>query len=397
MQDINMQNKRLDPILFPKKVNKKFRFHLLGMAHLPVSEKYMSCAFTQKIVKFSKMMLSLGHEVFIYGAEGSDAPCTQFFETHTLKDIRDTWGEGDNRFDIGYNFKERIGYKYDEFEPYSLPVTKMRENSIKIINAIKKDDDFLLVTMGNYHQPIVDGVKLTLTCEPGVGYGGSIAPFRAFESQHILNYTYGKQTEKKYRDGNFHWRVIPNYFEAEKHPFNPRKEDFFLYVGRLIPHKGLNIAIETTRAIGAKLMIAGQGDLKINADHVETIGYLEPKERADLMGRAKGFFYATIFLEPFGGAAVEAMLAGTPILTTDFGVFPEYNINGVTGYRCNSFRQFVEAAKNVDKLDPYSIRKHAEQFLTDNVKWQYQEWFEEIYKVYEISIGKRKLDWFALD
>ena len=65
----------------------KYRFHVLGMAHVPVSERYSSCAYTQKFVKFSKMMLSLGHEVFIYGAESSDAPCTQFIQTHTLQVI----------------------------------------------------------------------------------------------------------------------------------------------------------------------------------------------------------------------------------------------------------------------------------------------------------------------
>jgi hypothetical protein len=58
----------------------------------------MGCAFTQKIVKLSKMLLSLGHEVILYGAEGSDAPCTEFVQTHTLSEIRQEWGSGDNRF-----------------------------------------------------------------------------------------------------------------------------------------------------------------------------------------------------------------------------------------------------------------------------------------------------------
>ncbi len=209
------------------------------MGHLPVSEKYMSCAFTQKMVKFSKMMLSLGHEVFIYGAEGSDAVCAKFYQTHTLKDIRDAWGEGDNRFDIGYNFKEKISFKYDMVEPYSPVVEKMRKNVIELVNKNKKDDEFLCLTMGNYHKLIMDGILLVLTCEPGIGYSGSIAPFRAFESQHILNYTYGQESAKagkKYRDGNYFWRVIPNYFDSHYHHFNPKKEDFFLYVGRIIPH-----------------------------------------------------------------------------------------------------------------------------------------------------------------
>src|ERR1035437_4459732 len=127
-------------------MNKKYRFHLLGLAHLPVSEKYPSCAFTQKVVKFSKMMMSLGHEVFIYGAEGSDAPCTKFYQTHTLEDIRKQWGEGDDRFEIGYNFEEKENFKFSASGEESV-VQKMYKIASKAINYTKKEDDFLVVTM----------------------------------------------------------------------------------------------------------------------------------------------------------------------------------------------------------------------------------------------------------
>lgn len=380
-----------------QKVNKKFRFHLLGLAHLPVSEDYLSCAFTQKIFKFSKMMMSLGHEVYVYGAEGGNPECSEYIVTHSLQDIRDQWGEGDNRFSIGYNFEEKAGFKFDEGKP-SKPVLKMFKNSITEINKRKKDDDFLVVTMGNYHQPVVDAVKLMLTVENGVAYAYSKAKFRAFESAMIQNTTYGMETQKageKYKKrGSFYDRVIPNFFEEEDYSFQPKKEDYFLFLGRIIPAKGINIAIETTKAIGAKLIIAGQGNLETTEKHVEFVGYADKEKRKKLMSGAKGFFYPTMYIEPFGGAAVEAMLSGTPIITTDFGVFPEYNINGVTGFRCNTFKEFVEAAKNVDKLDPYIIRKHAERYLTKNVRWEYQKWFEDIYTVYEMTKGLRKKTWF---
>ena len=80
----------------------KYTFHLLGLGHLPQSRHYMSCAYTQKNIKLSKMLLNLGHEVIFYGAEGSDVECSKFVQTHTLKDICEDYGDGDNRFEIGY-------------------------------------------------------------------------------------------------------------------------------------------------------------------------------------------------------------------------------------------------------------------------------------------------------
>jgi len=100
------------------------------------------------------------------------------------------------------------------------------------------------------------------------------------------------------------------------------------------------------------------------------------------MKNARAVFVPTIYLEAFGGVAVEAQLCGTPVITTNFGVFPETVVQGVTGYRCNTLNDFVEATKKVSRLRPRRIRKHAERYLMDNVKWEFQRWFEDLYQLY---------------
>ena len=362
------------------------RFHLLGYAHLPVSEHYMACAFTQKVVKLSKMLLSLGHEVYLYGSEGSDAPCTEFIQTHTLHDIRDAWGEGDNRFEIGYDWKTK-GFKHDfNVQPKKQATTKFYEAAIENINRRKKDDDFLLVMQGAYHKPIADGVNLWLTCEPGIGYRGSYCKYRAFESASLMNFTYGSEHPRQSINGNYYDRVIPNYFDLKDFPFVEKKEDYFFFIGRMISRKGVWTAIKATQAIGAKLILAGQQDSEIDVtklpSHCEFIGYVEPEHRSELMGKARAVFVPTLYLEAFGGVNVEAQLCGTPVITTNFGVFPETVIHGFTGFLCNTLDDFVKAAEAVEWLNPDEIRHHAERYLMDNVKWEFDRWFQDLYQLY---------------
>ena len=100
------------------------------------------------------------------------------------------------------------------------------------------------------------------------------------------------------------------------------------------------------------------------------------------MGKARAVFVPTEYLEAFGGVNVEAQLCGTPCIATNFGVFPETIKHGETGFLCNTLQDFVDAAKNCDLLKPKVIRTHAERYLMDNVRWEYQKWFSDLYQVY---------------
>lgn len=369
-----MDNTQLD--------KKSFRFHLLGLAHLPVSEEYMACAFTQKIVKLSKMLLSLGHEVYLYGAEGSDAPCTEFIKTHDLRDIRRYWGEGDNRFAIGYDWKQK-GFKHDFNAQRTGTTLKYYNRAAKEINDRKKPDDFLLCTQGVYQKPIADKVNLWLTCEPGIGYRGTFAKYRAFESAYLMNFVYGSQHPFESINGNYYDRVIPNYFEAKHFPFVAEpKGDYFLYIGRLIQRKGVATAVAVAEALKTKLIVAGQGDFFSDSPYVQFHGYADVEQRAELMGNAIATFVPTQYLEAFGGVNVESQLCGTPVLTTNFGVFPETVQHGVTGFTCNTLQDFVNAARAVKELDRSKVRFEAERYLTDNVKYEFDNWFRDLYRLW---------------
>lgn len=397
---------------------RKYRFHLLSLAHLPQSKTYMSCAFTQKNRKLARMLTSLGHEVFFYGSEGSDveeyvnSDKLHFVQTHTLKDIRDDYGVGDNRFEIGYDWTN-ADFKHDFNKEPKNSTQKFYQTAINHIEKIKRPDDFLLATQGRYHRPVTSVVKLFLTCESGIGYRGSASEmFRSFESSYIQNFTYGSEHPFKSLNGSYYDRVIPNYFDPEDVKYSDKKGDYFLFIGRMIKRKGIMSAALACNAIGKKLIIVGQGasvrenghlipndspDFNLEPMTWEYQGYADVEKRKDLMAHAIATFTPTEYLECFGGTHVESMLAGTPPITTDFGVYPgtlpDYFANGKIGFRCNTLQDFVTACRKAETFtenDYKKIRNYGERFLMDTVKYDFQKWFDDLYQVYLSTDGKTK-------
>jgi glycosyltransferase involved in cell wall biosynthesis len=246
-----------------------------------------------------------------------------------------------------------------------------------------------------------------ITVEPGIGYaGGHWARFKIFESYAIYHAYYGINSVGTCMQ-DWYDVVIPNYFDTNDFEFSAEKNDYFLFLGRVYDGKGVNIAVQATEAIGAKLIIAGQNSLKEmgyteTPSHVTEIGYADIETRKRLMSRAKGAFVASLYNEPFGGVQVECLFSGTPTITTDWGSFTENNVHGVTGYRCRTFEHFTWAAKNIDKIDPQVCRDFAvNNFSLDVVAKKYEEYFQSVLNVYtgqgwyETNDNRGELNWLT--
>lgn len=383
------------------KNKKTYRFHYVSMPHLPVTKEYLPCAFTQKIHKLTRMLLDKGHEVFLYGVDRTDIehPNLEFIPVVDINDVRKDYGSGDNRFELGYD--PETGFRHDINKAPTPSTIKFRKNAITEINKRKKDSDFLLLSQGSYQKPIADKVGLYLTCEPGIGYRGSYAPFRAFESAYIQNFTYGSENPRKSINGAYYDRVIPNYFDMEEFGFSDTPEDYLLYIGRLIPRKGVVTAMKTAEALGEKLVIAGQGsleDIPYSYDNVEYVGMVGVEERKELYKNAKACFLPTLYLEPFGGTSVEAMLSGCPAITTNFGVFPETIRTGVGGYRCDTLNDFVNNTKKAFELDRSKVRDYAvERYSMEAVNEMFEKWWNDLHRLYQSTRDKDVKAWHHVE
>lgn len=367
------------------------RFHIPGLAHTQTTKSYNACAYTMKVYKLCKMLHKLGHTVYHYGVEGSDPICTENISVATQEEQKKYYPE---------DYK-KVFFKFDISDEFH---QKFYVETSKQIKHRMQSGDFLLCAWGHGHKPIADLLDGNLTVvESGIGYIDTFANFRVFESYNWMSYIYGKTGMN---DGSFYDCVIPNFFDPDDFEYRSEKEDWFLYFGRLTKRKGVDIAAQVTEALGVELVCAGQGSLvsvedhlNITSPHVKYVGHADVDKRKYLMSRAKGIFTPTYYIEPFGGVTIEAAMSGTPVLTTDWGVFPETIVHGTTGFRCRTFEQFCWAAKNIDQIKPSDCRKWAvDNFSCDRVAMMYQEYFEMLSDLhdrgwYQPRPNRANLDW----
>ena len=401
------------------------RFHVLALPHTITRKDYSACAFTQKVLKFCKMMHQRGHTVFHYGHEDSEVEGTHI-TVLTNEDLLKSYGT--------YNWRrEQFKHSTDDHAHKTF-----NEKASIEISKLKRAGDFLLLFWGHGHSGVASAHKDLIVVEPGIGcFNRPVAPFCVYESYAVMHYVYGKfDLMPRFMDC-----VIPNYFdlddfEVEKSPqelygsyvglsielaeesrFSFIKPGYVICISRLITSKGLQIAVEACKLTGNKLIIAGQGSLEdCLAGHkdffatskedfnsrpsVWHVGYIEPKERLALLQGAKCLMCPTLYAEPFGGVNVEAQLCGIPVVSTDWGAFSETVIHGTTGFRCRTMDHFVWALKNLSLLDPIKIKTIARaNYGLQKVASMYEEYFSMLQDVahkngfYTLNDGRLGLRW----
>jgi len=358
-------------------VEEPIRCHLLGTFNAPntLRDEGIGNAFGTKVINMAKILRKLGHYIIFYGIEGSDVECDEFVQVSTMDVLRQTYGEWDNT--------KIYSEKYDDFSHKTF-----NENCIREINARKRNGDFLLLCHGTFHKQIADAVQIPETIEIGIGHRSSFARFRVFESQMQMNWTYGKEDKG---DGNFYDCVIPGFFDPDDFEYSEDKEDYFLYLGRVITKKGIFVAQQVCQVLGKKLVVAGFGYTKeanetdynsfkslLEMPNIEYVGFAGKEKRKNLMAHAKALFLPTLYLEPFGYVVIEANMSGTPVITSPFGAFVETVKDGYNGYKCWTHREFVEAARNIENIKPSDCREWAMQYTLDKTAPMYKRYFTQI-------------------
>lgn len=340
------------------------RFHILGIPHTVSRENYSSCAFTQKVVKLCAMLKREGHTVYHYGTQGSTVECDEHVSVTTRADLMHS-----------YPGHDWVKSGFPKFTMEDRVYKTFYANAPAQIRARMKRGDFLLCSFGAAHKPIADAVPELIAVESGIGYPtGTFAKFKIYESYAIMHAYQGNVAALSSSNDFWYDAVIPNAFRLSEFAYSETKQGYLLFLGRVNEGKGIHIATQLAEKVGKPLVIAGPGSRGM----VGGLGAVGPIKRKTLLRDAEAVICASTFLEPFCGVQIEAMLSGTPVISSDRGGFAEYNVHGTTGYRCKTFEQFTWAARNIDRIKPSDCRAWGEKFSLEKIAPHYTDYFKSI-------------------
>ncbi len=188
--------------------------------------------------------------------------------------------------------------------------------------------------------------------------------------------------------------VIRYGIDVDRVPFSPAAGDYLVTVGRLVPHKGADRAIDVAKRAGLPLVIVGDVTPylsesqpyfesrirpRVDGARVRHFRTLPNAEVLALVAGARAFLFPISWEEPFGLVVAEALAAGTPVVATPRGSLPELVEDGVTGFLAESDEALAAAVARAGEIDRGRCRREAEaRFGYRRMAAEYEAFYRKI-------------------
>lgn len=203
-----------------------------------------------------------------------------------------------------------------------------------------------------------------------------------------------KKRIKKYYDVKAD--VIYPPVEVEKlHPREKtnKKENWFLYLGRIETYKGVELAIRACVDASVPLKIVGKGNdeermkelvKKLGAKgSVKFLGFVSDEEKPALMQKCQALIFP-VKEEDFGIVPVEANASGTPVIAYRSGGVVETisESNPKTGvfFSKYDYKELSEILKNFknEGIDPQNCISNAQEFTVGIFMYKLKNYIEDV-------------------
>lgn len=209
--------------------------------------------------------------------------------------------------------------------------------------------------------------------------------------------------------------TVYNAIDVSGFPYQEKKKNYFLTLGRFTSAKGQHIAAKYAAKQRVRLKMAGnvvdistnsrlflelanpmsryrhEPDFRYYSDKVfpytmrnpriTFLGNIAGKKKLKNLSEAKALLFPIQWEEPFGMVMIEALACGTPVIAMNRGAVPEIIEHGVNGFIADSEEEFGQYMKRVSEIDPAACRASVEhKFSIDTMAKAYIDRYEQAIK-----------------
>jgi len=179
--------------------------------------------------------------------------------------------------------------------------------------------------------------------------------------------------------------VVHNGVEVPSTP-EQTPQRYLLFVGRIAPEKGADLAIAAARAAGVPLLLAGRiedqayyerevaphldgtpGYPRTDVGYpVRYLGHLDQEALWDVMGRARALLFTPRWPEPCSLAVLEGLARGVPAIAFALGGLPEQIVDGRTGFLVppGDVDAVADAIRRLNTISSAACRTHASRHFS---------------------------------
>jgi len=328
------------------------------------------------------------------------------------------------RIVYSYEAKQKFSKLLEDFRPDIVHVFAMFTHiSPSILDACREAGVPVVISCNDYkhicpnyklfhHGRLCDDCKggrfyntiLNKCCQDSLLY--SVASCIESTSHHVLNilrknvHTFffasefmARKTEEFWGKESFRWEKVLNPFDSIKYPLCKEYDDYFLFFGRFVEEKGVDVLLQAMQHIPEpKLVLVGDGPQKehlknlaaqLGLENVEFIGPQWGEALDRILRRARFVVMPSVWHENFPYVIVQSFAMGKPVIGTDRGGIPELIKDGEYG--------FIYPAQDPDTLAKTIKRLWRNPDLTVEMGTKAKDYADGEFndrKFYETLIGK---------
>jgi glycosyltransferase involved in cell wall biosynthesis len=185
--------------------------------------------------------------------------------------------------------------------------------------------------------------------------------------------------------------LVPNGIDLSQYT-RCRAPEHLLFIGRICPEKGPDIALRVAHLLDLPLIAAGPVHaFRAHQEYFGAcvqplldakrryVGSIDLGQKIELLSAARAVLIPSLAPETSSLVAMEAAAAGVPVIAYGTGALPEVIKHGQTGFIVESEQQMADAVSRLDSISTDECQKHArEQFDADRMADGYLEMYTRV-------------------